>query len=44
MNYSDFEKIFYEENKNIIINKIKKAGYLYVAMDIEGYLRGSMNR
>ncbi len=40
----DFEKILCEENKNAIINKIKKAGYLYVALDLEGYIPGSMNR
>lgn len=40
----DFEKILSKENKDAIIKKIKKTGYLYVAMDIEGYIQGSMNR
>ncbi|MBU3947922.1 MAG: ATP-dependent sacrificial sulfur transferase LarE [Proteobacteria bacterium] len=40
----DFKKILNKENKEAIIKKIKEAGYLYVAMDIEGYFQGSMNR
>ncbi|MFH2047037.1 MAG: ATP-dependent sacrificial sulfur transferase LarE [Pseudomonadota bacterium] len=40
----DFKKILSKENKEAIIKTIKKAGYLYVTMDIEGYIQGSMNR
>ncbi|MGB5157467.1 ATP-dependent sacrificial sulfur transferase LarE [Desulfobacterium sp. N47] len=40
----DFKKILNRENKEAVIKKIKEAGYLYVAMDLEGYIRGSMNR
>ncbi|MBU1055583.1 MAG: ATP-dependent sacrificial sulfur transferase LarE [Proteobacteria bacterium] len=40
----DFKKILSKENMEAIIKTIKKAGYLYVTMDIEGYIQGSMNR
>ena len=40
----DFERIMTEEIRNRMVGKIKKAGYLYVSLDLEGYIQGSMNR
>lgn len=40
----DFKKILSKENKEAIIKTIKTSGYIYVTMDIEGYIQGSMNR
>ena len=38
-----FEKIFKDDARQKIINKFKKIGYHYIALDIEGYRTGSMN-
>jgi uncharacterized protein len=40
----DFERMLNGEIRNRVVGKIKKAGYMYVAMDLEGYIQGSMNR
>ncbi len=39
----DFSNLFEEPLMQKIINEFKKAGYLYVALDLEGYRTGSMN-
>ena len=39
-----FDTVLTEENRLIILDKLKKVGYLYVALDMEGYQQGSMNR
>jgi len=41
---NDFEKMMNEKTRDLLVGKIKKAGYLYVSMDLEGYIQGSMNR
>ncbi|RLG30080.1 ATP-dependent sacrificial sulfur transferase LarE [Methanosarcinales archaeon] len=40
----DFKKIFDEKTRLAIINKFKDIGFLYISMDMEGYIQGSMNR
>ncbi|MBU1713819.1 MAG: ATP-dependent sacrificial sulfur transferase LarE [Proteobacteria bacterium] len=40
----DFERMINEKMRKSVIEKMKKAGYLYVSMDLEGYIQGSMNR
>ena len=39
----DFSNIFEKSLMREIINEFKKAGYLYVTLDLEGYRTGSMN-
>jgi len=39
----DFEKILNEKTRLIINNKLKVLGFSYVALDMEGYVSGSMN-
>ncbi len=36
-------KMLHAETRHIIINGLKKIGFLYVTMDLEGYRQGSMN-
>jgi len=40
----EFERMIKEKMRKSIVGKMKKAGYLYVSMDLEGYIQGSMNR
>ncbi len=40
----DFDRMMNEKRRKSVIEKVKKAGYLYVSMDLEGYIQGSMNR
>ncbi|HOK41603.1 MAG TPA: ATP-dependent sacrificial sulfur transferase LarE [bacterium] len=42
VNKSDFKKIF--ENAESIIINLKKLGYKYITLDLEGYKTGSMNK
>jgi len=37
-------RLFREKAKNKIIASLKKLGYSYITIDLEGYTRGSMNR
>jgi PP-loop superfamily ATP-utilizing enzyme len=30
--------------KNTVIKSLKKLGYIYITLDIEGYTTGSMNK
>jgi len=39
---SDFGKIL--KNKEKIVEKLKKTGYLFITLDLEGYRTGSLNR
>ena len=39
----DFEKILNEKIRLVISNKLKALGFSYVALDMEGYVGGSMN-
>ncbi len=39
----DLPRVFSSGVKEILIEKIKKAGFKYVAVDLEGYRTGSMN-
>ena len=39
----DLPRLFGKGVKEILIEKIKKAGFKYVAVDLEGYRTGSMN-
>ncbi len=40
----EFHKVINEKNRELLVKKIKNAGYLYVSIDLEGYVQGSMNR
>ncbi len=40
----DFDRMINEKMRDSVVGKLKKAGYLYVSMDLEGYIQGSMNR
>ena len=39
----DFEKILNEQIRLVINNKLKALGFSYVALDMEGYVSGSLN-
>ena len=38
-----FSMLFEKPLMNKVINEFKKAGYLYITLDLEGYRTGSMN-
>ena len=40
----DIERMINWKMRNSVVGKLKKAGYLYVSIDLEGYIQGSMNR
>lgn len=44
INTEEMERILDDKTRRIIINEFKKIGFLYVAIDLEGYRQGSMNR
>ena len=44
INLEELEKILDPKNRIIIIDKFRKIGFLYVAVDLEGYTHGSMNK
>ncbi len=41
---SDMKRIMEPEIKERIVAKLKELGFLYVTLDLEGYVTGSMNR
>jgi len=43
VNINDIEKILNETNRKTIINKFKKTGFSHIALDMEGYVMGSLN-
>ena len=44
VNINDFEKILNKTNRKTIINKFKEIGFSHIALDMEGYVMGSLNR
>jgi uncharacterized protein len=40
----DLKRIMEPEIRERIVAKLKKLGFLYVTLDLEGYVTGSMNR
>lgn len=44
INPDDYKKIIAGTVKNTIINKFREIGYSHMALDLEGYVSGSMNR
>jgi uncharacterized protein len=40
----EFRKVINEKTRELLVKKIKNAGYPYVSIDLEGYVQGSMNR
>ena len=40
----EFERLIDDKTRTAIIGKFKDIGFLYISMDLEGYLQGSMNR
>ena len=41
---SDMNRIMEPDIKERIVAKLKELGFLYVTLDLEGYVTGSMNR
>jgi len=44
INLEEMEKILDPKNRLIIIKKFREIGFLYAAVDLEGYTQGSMNK
>jgi len=44
VNPEDFKKLFDDKTKIAIISKLKDIGFLYISIDLEGYIQGSLNR
>ncbi|HUT42889.1 MAG TPA: TIGR00268 family protein, partial [Desulfobacterales bacterium] len=40
----DIEKIIDLKTRSVIIEELRKIGFSHVAVDLEGYCQGSMNR
>jgi uncharacterized protein len=40
----DIERFIDQKTRSVIIEKLRKIGFSHVAVDIEGYRHGSMNR
>jgi pyridinium-3,5-biscarboxylic acid mononucleotide sulfurtransferase len=40
----DIDRLIHQKTRSIIIEKLKKIGFSHVAVDLEGYHQGSMNR
>jgi uncharacterized protein len=40
----DISRITAEPLRETIVSKLKEIGFLYVSMDLEGYVTGSLNR
>ena len=40
----DIERIIDQKTRSVIIEKLRKIGFSHVAMDLEGYRQGSLNR
>jgi len=40
----DFKRLFDDKTRMAIISKFKDIGFLYISMDMEGYIQGSLNR
>ncbi len=40
----DIERMLDERTRMAMVKKIKKIGFLHIAVDLEGYVQGSMNR
>ena len=40
----DIERIIDPKTRSLIVEKLRKIGFSYVAVDLEGYRQGSMNR
>lgn len=40
----DFKRLFDDKTRTAIISKFKDIGFLYISLDLEGYIQGSMNR
>ena len=41
---ADFEKLMIPATRSTIVKKLMEIGYAHVALDLEGYMQGSMNR
>ena len=39
----DFDKIIKEDIRKNIVSRLKKLGFSYIAIDLQGYRSGSMN-
>ena len=40
----DIERIIDRKTRSLIVEKLRKIGFVHVAVDLEGYCQGSMNR
>jgi len=41
---TDMPRVFIRDVQRNIVNKLKNIGFVHVALDLEGYVQGSMNR
>lgn len=41
---SDIARIIKDDFRHVVISKFRQIGFLHVALDLEGYISGSMNR
>ena len=44
VNPKEIETISDKKNREIIVRKLRKIGFSYVTVDLEGYIQGNMNR
>jgi uncharacterized protein len=40
----DIQRFVHKGNRQKIVARFKELGFLYVALDLEGYMSGSLNR
>jgi uncharacterized protein len=40
----DIERIIDKKTRSFVLEKLRKIGFTHVAVDLEGYRQGSMNR
>jgi uncharacterized protein len=40
----DIERIIHRKTRSLVVEKLRKIGFSHVAVDLEGYQQGSMNR
>jgi len=40
----DIERLMAQKTRSVIIEKLRNIGFIHVAVDLEGYRQGSLNR
>jgi uncharacterized protein len=41
---TDIPRVFIKDVQQNVVKKLKNIGFVHVALDLEGYVQGSMNR